>query len=51
MWQVIYIKDGDIIVHDYRPATRAEALGVGHELCRDGVADFFRVSPLVASYY
>lgn len=43
MWQIVYIKDGKIHIHDFKPATRDAAFGVGHELTRDFVADFFKV--------
>lgn len=43
MFIVEYIKDGQEFMHDYKPGTKEEALGVGHELTRDGVADYFRV--------
>jgi hypothetical protein len=44
MFAIIYIDSrGKQVVHDYRPTTRAEALGVGHELTRDFVAQFFKV--------
>ena len=43
MFRIIYVKDGRTHIHDYKPPTKEQALGVGHELTRDFVADFFKV--------
>ncbi len=42
------VKDGAAKVHDYKPTTEKEANGVGNELVRDKVADFFRVDKKVS---
>lgn len=44
MWLIVYIDQRGITTHhDYKPTTKKEALGVGDELTRDHVAQFFRV--------
>jgi len=42
-FMVLYTRYGKEHLHDYEPNDRDEALRVGDELTRDGVADFFRV--------
>lgn len=45
MFVILYMPQGrgQLVAHSYQPKTLAEALGVGHELTRDGVADSFKV--------
>ena len=40
---ITYLVDGVEHVNAYAPDNKEEALKVGHELVRDGVADFFRI--------
>ena len=44
MYAVIYLdSNGKEQTHDYRAHTKQLALGIGHELCRDFVASWFRI--------
>lgn len=44
MYAILYLDSrGKTQTHSYRAPTASEALAIGHELCRDFVASWFRI--------